>query len=96
MRKPLSNLHWTARTTLLFLLKHMLSGMFGGFLFGGLFLYYDVNKLWTMISSSQDMWLVLVMMFTGLGITFGSIGMGWGIFSLAQERDDPPSNHTYY
>lgn len=96
MKKPLSHLHWTERTTLIFLLQHMLAGMFGGFVLGALLLYYDVSKLWTMMSSSPDGWVGLLMLFTGLCVTFGSIGMGWGIFSLAQERDDPPSNHTYY
>lgn len=96
MKKSFDNLHWTAKTTLMFLLKHMLSGIMGGFVFGGLFLYYDINGLWSMISTSSDKWLVLIMMFTGLAITFGSIGMGWGIFSLAQERDEPVNKNHYY
>jgi hypothetical protein len=96
MKKKFKTLHWTAQTTLLFLLKHMLTGMLGGFFFGGLFLYYDINGLWSIISTSSDKWLAIIMMFSGLALTFGSIGMGWGIFSLAQERDEPPSNLTYY
>ncbi|SCA55514.1 conserved hypothetical protein [Candidatus Terasakiella magnetica] len=96
MKREFNKLHWTARKTLIFLFQHLVAGVLGGFFFGALLLYFDVSKLWTMISSSQDGWLVVVMLFTGLAITFGSIGMGWGIFSLAQERDEPPSNHTYY
>ncbi|WP_135079659.1 hypothetical protein [Terasakiella sp. SH-1] len=96
MKREFQKLHWTARTTLIFLFQHLVAGILGGIFFGVLLLYFDVSNLWTMISSSQDRWLVLIMMFTGLALTFGSIGMGWGIFSLAQERDDPPSNHTYY
>ena len=95
-KKPLSHLHWTAQTTLLFLFKHMMAGILGGFFLGTLLLYFDVSKLLTMISTTTDGWLVVVMLYTGLGITFGSIGMGWGIFSLAQERDDPPKDHMYY
>lgn len=93
MKKDFNNLHWTARLTLLFLLKHLIAGVMGGCLFGALILYYDVSNLWTLISSSSDPWLVATMLFTGLSITFGSIAMGWGIFSLAQERDDTT---TYY
>ncbi len=96
MSAPWTNLHWTAKTTLLFLLKHMLAGILGSWVLGGLLLYFNISNLWTMISSTNDGWLVVVMLFTGLSITFGSIGMGWGIFSLAQERDDPPSDHPYY
>lgn len=96
MKKPLSDLHWTAQTTLVFLFKHLLAGVLGGCFFATLLLYYDVSKLWSMISATSDGWLVVIMLYTGLGITFGSISMGWGIFSLAQERDDPPEDHMYY
>jgi uncharacterized membrane protein YbhN (UPF0104 family) len=91
MKKPLSNMHWTAQTTLIFLFKHLLAGVLGGCFFATLLLYYDVSKLWSMISSTSDGWLVVVMLYTGL-----CISMGWGIFSLAQERDDPPEDHMYY
>lgn len=97
MKKQIKRpLHWTERATLGFLLKHLLSGVFGGLVFGALILYYDVSKIWTMISSSPDGIVYLIMLFFSLFITFGSIGMGWGIFSLAQERDEAPKDHTYY
>ncbi len=95
MRKPLKNLHWTAQITLVFLLKHLISGVVGAFVFGTLLLYFDVSKLWTLISGTSDGWLVVIMLYTRLCITFGSIAMGWGIFSLAQERDEPVDK-TYY
>ncbi|MDV7339543.1 hypothetical protein RYZ26_08065 [Terasakiella sp. A23] len=95
MKKPLENLHWTAQITLTFLLKHLVSGVFGGFVFGTLLLYFDVSNLWTLISGTSDGWLVVIMLYSGLALTFGSIAMGWGIFSLAQERDEPVDK-TYY
>jgi len=96
MKKPLRNLHWTAQVTLTFLFKHMMAGVIGGIFLGFLLLYYDVSKLWTLISTSSDPWLFGAMLLGGFSITFGSIAMGWGIFSLTQERDDPPDNQTYY
>ena len=96
MKKPLENLHWTAQITLVFLFKHLVAGVLGGFLLAGLLLYYNVGNLWSMISNSDDMWIPLYLLFIGLGITFGSVSMGWGIFSLAQERDGPTDNTTYY
>lgn len=96
MKKGFDSLHWTAKETILFLLKHLVSGIVGGLVFGGLLLYYDVSNLWTMISSSSEGWIFAGMLFLSLCLTFGSIAMGWGIFSLAQERDDPPDDHTYY
>jgi len=95
MKKPSNKFHWTARITLTFLLKHMIAGASGGFVFGGLLLYYDVSKLWTLISGSPDSFAILASLFFGLFVTFGSLGMGWGIFSLAQEDDDA-DDETYY
>jgi len=54
MKKPLRNLHWTAQVTLTFLFKHMMAGVIGGIFLGFLLLYYDVSKLWTLISTSSD------------------------------------------
>ena len=70
-----------------FLLQHLLFGTLGGFLFGALILYYDLKGLGTLIWRSSDPWLALFLLFFGLFITFGSIGMGWGVFSLGRERD---------
>jgi len=95
MKKSFNKLHWTARVTLLFLLQHLAAGAFGGFVFGSLLLYFDVSKLWTLISQSPDSFMVLSLLYFGLFVTFGSLGMGWGIFSLAQERDEP-QDKTYY
>jgi hypothetical protein len=96
MKKAFNNLHWTAKITLVFLFKHLAAGVLGGFFLSTLILYFDISKLWTMISRTQDGWIVVAMLYTSLGVTFGSISMGWGIFSLAQERDEPPKDHTYY
>jgi len=90
MKSPLDDLHWTARITLTFLFKHMMAGVVGGVVLGFLLLYFNVSNLWGMISTARDGWIVLIMLFTSLCLTFGSISMGWGIFSLAQERDEPP------
>ena len=83
----MSQLHQHQKHALGFLLKHLVAGTGGGFLFGGLLLYFDLGGMGTMIFASPDMWLFLFLLFFGLFITFGSIGMAWGIFSLGQERD---------
>jgi hypothetical protein len=95
MKKSFNKLPWTARITIFFLLKHMIAGACGGFVLGGLMLYFDVSKLWTLISHSPDGLLVFCLLFFGLFVTFGSIGMAWGIFGLAQETD-APEDKTYY
>jgi hypothetical protein len=75
------------RHVLDFLLKHLLYGTFGGFLFGGLILATDLGGIRTLIWSSNDTVLFLVLLFFGLFITFGSVGMGIGIMSLGEDKN---------
>ena len=70
-----------------FLLKHLIYGSFGGFLFGALLLWFDVAGLATMIFASPEWPLFLLLLFFGLFVTFGSIGMGVGVMGLGEERD---------
>lgn len=69
-----------------FLLRHMLYGIVGGLLFGGLVIYYDIAHLRTLASESNDGVLTLVLFFFGLIVTFGSVGMAVGVMS--QGRDE--------
>ena len=75
------------RDALLFLLKHLLFGCFGGFLFGVLFLVFDVAGFGTLVWSSTDGGIALLLLFFGLFVTFGSVGMGAGVMALGRERD---------
>jgi hypothetical protein len=75
------------RRFLSFLLTHLLYGSVGGFVFGGLFLWFDIAQLWTMIAASPDRPLYLLLLFFGLFVTFGSIGMAVGIMQLGEEHD---------
>lgn len=78
------------RRAVAFLLKHLLAGVTGGFLFGGLVLWYDVAGLATIIFASPIKVLAIGMLFFGLFITFGSIGMAVGVMGLGEERDSDP------
>jgi hypothetical protein len=77
----------TDRRLLNFLLMHLLYGSVGGLVFGGLLLGFDVAGLWTMISASADRGLFLLLLFFGLFVTFGSLGMAVGVMQLGEERD---------
>jgi hypothetical protein len=76
-----------SRPFLTFLLRHLLAGSVGGFVLGSLLLWQDVAGLRTMILASPDRELFLVLLFFGLFVTFGSIGMAVGIMQLGEERD---------
>ena len=77
------------KKVLLFLGRHLVAGVFGGFLFGALLLFYDIGGMWSMISASSDKWTFLFLLFFGLFVTFGSVGMAIGVMSLGEERDWP-------
>ena len=70
-----------------FLLTHCLYGVVGGIVLGGMLLWQDVNGLGSMIFSSPDRYLFLALLFFGLFVTFGSIGMAVGVMQLGEERD---------
>ena len=70
-----------------FLMRHLTYGTAGGFAFGAAILAFDIAGLGSMIRASSDGWLFALLLFFGLFVTFGSIGMGVGIMSLGQERD---------
>ncbi|MFO1119916.1 MAG: hypothetical protein U1E38_07410, partial [Rhodospirillales bacterium] len=70
-----------------FLLRHCLIGCAGGLVLGSLLLWQDVGGIGTMIFASPDRELFLVLLFFGLFITFGSLGMAAGIMQLGEERD---------
>ncbi|MFA7430092.1 MAG: hypothetical protein WCZ23_08040 [Rhodospirillaceae bacterium] len=70
-----------------FLLTHLLFGTIGGFVFGVLLLWADIGGLRTLISGAEDGFLYVVLLFFGLFITFGSVGMGIGIMSLGEDKN---------
>ena len=75
------------RRFLVFLLQHLAYGTVGGVVFGLLILVFDIAGLWTMIAQSPDRELSLALLFFGLFVTFGSIGMAVGVMQLGEERD---------
>lgn len=75
------------RNVIDFLLKHLLYGTFGGFLFGGLVLATDLGGIRTLAWNSDNTVLYLILLFFGLFITFGSVGMGIGIMSLGEDKN---------
>jgi hypothetical protein len=73
------------KDALKFLALHLIYGLVGGFTFGGLVLATDLGSIRTLAMESAQPALVLVLFFFGLFVTFGSVGMGVGIMSLAHD-----------
>ncbi len=74
------------RTAIVFLLRHLLVGIVGALLFGGLVLLFDIAHLRSLATESRDGLLTLVLFFFGLAVTFGSRAMAIGVMGQA-ERD---------
>ncbi len=73
------------RHALIFLARHLVGGVVGALVFGGLILYFDLFGIRTMSGQSRDGWLAVALLFFGLIITFGSVAMGIGI--MREGRD---------
>lgn len=75
------------RHVLGFLLQHLLYGTLGGFLFGILLLWRDIGGIYTMAQRSDDTVLIIGLLFFGLFVTFGSVGMGIGIMGMGEDKN---------
>lgn len=75
-----------------FLLRHLVVGVAGGVLVGTLLLYHDSYGLWSMMRNSGHAVLSVFLLFFGLFITFGSVGMAIGVMGLGDFRDRDPKD----
>ncbi len=71
-----------------FLMRHLVYGTVGSITLGGAILYSDIGGIRTLAMSGQDGGLAIALLFFGLFITGGSVGMGIGVMSLSDGRED--------
>lgn len=75
------------REVLRFLGAHLLYGLAGALTFGIAVLATNLGNLRTLALESAHPVTVLTLFFFGLFVTFGSVGMGVGIMSLARDEE---------
>jgi hypothetical protein len=75
------------KEALKYLGAHLFYGIVAALTFGGAVLAVDLSHIRTLIMTSSNPVLVLVMMFAALLITFGGVSMAVGVMSLASEDD---------
>ena len=68
----------------LFLLGHLLIGVLAAVLFLALLLITDLFGLRSLIFGHESGWLAAAMLLFGFVLTFGSLAMGMGVFSLGR------------
>ncbi|MGE5548812.1 MAG: hypothetical protein ACM33T_18060 [Solirubrobacterales bacterium] len=73
------------KEALTYLGTHLLYGVVAGLTFGLAALAIDLGRLRTLAFESGHTGLVLAVFFFGLFVTFGSVGMGVGVMSLASD-----------
>ena len=70
-----------------FLLRHMAYGASGGFVFGAALLAQDFANIRSMALGTDTPFLWFFLLFFGLFVTFGSIGIGIGVMTIPYRRD---------
>lgn len=75
------------REVLRFLGVHLIYGLAAGVTFGVAVLLTNLGNLRTLALESSHPTMVLVLFFFGLFVTFGSVGMGVGIMSMASDDE---------
>jgi hypothetical protein len=79
-----------AKEALTYLGTHLVYGLAAGAAFGIGALAIDLGHLRTLAVGSSHPVLVLVLFFFGLFVTFGSVGMGVGIMTMAKDDESDP------
>ncbi|GAB3121969.1 hypothetical protein [Novispirillum itersonii] len=70
-----------------FLFQHLAVGTMGGLVFGILLLWTDIGSIRSMAMRSDSPALILILLFFGLFVTFGSVAMGIGIMSQGEDKN---------
>lgn len=73
-----------------FLVRHAAIGVGVAALFVGLLVAFDVARLGTLFATSADGMLALAVLTFALGLTFGSVQMGFAVM-LMSDKDEPPA-----
>ena len=76
------------RDIIVHLVKHLFCGAVGASVLGVLLLWFDFAKLATLIFASPDKLMFLLMLFSGLFLTFGSIAVALGVMQLGEEQQN--------
>lgn len=72
-----------------FLLRHALIGVGLGALFVGALVLLDVGRLGTLAGQSASGLVALTVLTCAVGITFGSVQMGFAIMLMSEDEDTP-------
>lgn len=73
------------KNAILFLLRHLASGVAGAVVLGTGLLWFDVAKLATLIGNSDHGLVAVAMLYGSLMLTFGSVAMGIGIMAMNED-----------
>ncbi|MBI5162495.1 MAG: hypothetical protein HY985_01185 [Magnetospirillum sp.] len=76
------------KEALRYLAAHLVYGLVAGLTFGIAVLATNLGNLRTLAMESANPVAVLALFFFGLLITFGSVGMGVGVMSMARDDDE--------
>ncbi|MDQ0346596.1 hypothetical protein [Ancylobacter vacuolatus] len=72
-----------------FLMRHALIGVGLGALFVGTLVLLDVARLGTLMTQSSSGLIALIVLTGAVGITFGSVQMGFAIMLLGEDEQTP-------
>lgn len=77
-----------------FLMRHALIGIGVAVLFVGTLVAFDVARLGTLVTQSPSGLVAVVALTCAVGITFGSVQMGFAVMLLAGEEEKPGGGRT--
>ena len=71
-----------------FVLRHSLAGVMGGWTFLLALLWLDIGGVGTLVRAAEQRELITAMMAGAFGVTFGLVGLAWGVLVVLPESGD--------
>ena len=70
-----------------FVLRHSLNGVIAGWVFLLALLWLDIGEIGTLVRAAEQRELITAMMAGAFGVTFGLVGLAWGVLVVLPETD---------
>lgn len=70
-----------------FVLRHAFNGVIAGWVFMLLLLWLDIGQVGTLVRGAEQRELITAMMAGAFGVTFGFVGLAWGVLVVLPESE---------
>lgn len=79
--------HYDPTRLVRFVVRHTANGVIAGWVFMLALLWLDIGGVGTLVHGAEQRELITAMMAGAFGVTFGFVGLAWGVLVLLPDED---------